>query len=275
MRRFLVLATALALTSQAATGATLDRIRDTGTFRMGYRADAKPYSYQDQQGQPTGYLVDLCLEIAKALGPNINPQFVRVPAAQRFESVRDGRVDILCDPSSVTMPRREIVDFSLPTYFEGAGVISRSGKPVNRFEDFAGKRIGVLDGTTTEQTLRTSLDALNIKATITTVREHSAGLEQLWDDKLDIYFADRGIIAAIIREGGRPGFELSRQYFSYETYALALPRDDGAFRLAVDRTLAQLYRTGKINAILEKTFGKAPPDELLKALIVLNSLPDR
>jgi ABC-type amino acid transport substrate-binding protein len=275
MRRFLVLATALALTSQAATAATLDRIRDSGTFRMGYRADAKPYSYQNEQGQPAGYLVDLCLEIAAALGPNINPQFVRVPAVQRFEAVRDGRVDILCDPSSVTMPRREIVDFSVPTYFDGAGVISRAGKPVGRFEDFAGKRIGVLEGTTTEQTLRTSLSELNVRATIVTVREHSSGLDLLWDDKVDIYFADRGIIAAIVREGGRPGFELSRQYFSYETFALALPRDDGAFRLLVDRTLAQLYRTGKINAILEKSFGKAPMDDLLKALIVLNSFPDR
>ena len=68
----------------------------------------------------------------------------------------------------------------------------------------------------------------------------------------------------MLREGGRPGLEISRQYFSYETYALALPRDDGAFRLVVDRTLARLYRTGKINAILEKTFGKAPLDELLE-----------
>jgi len=41
-------------------------------------------------GQPAGYLVDLCLEIAKALGPNINPQFVRVPAAQRFEYIGSG-----------------------------------------------------------------------------------------------------------------------------------------------------------------------------------------
>ena len=95
------------------------------------------------------------------------------------------------------------------------------------------------------------------------------------DDKLDAYFADRGIIAAMLREGGRPGFEISKQYFSYETYALALPRDDGAFRLLVDRTLARLYRTGKINAILEKTFGKTPADELLKAMFVINSLPDQ
>ena len=79
--------------------------------------------------------------------------------------------------------------------------------------------------------------------------------ELVEDDKLDAYVADRGILAAMLREGGRPGFELSKQYFSYETYALALPRDDSAFRLLVDRTLAQLYRTGRIKAILAKTFG--------------------
>ncbi len=133
----------------------------------------------------------------------------------------------------------------------------------------------MLDGTTTEQTLRTSLTELNLKATIVRVRDHRAGLDLLWDDKVDAYFADRGIIAAIMREGGRPGFEISRQYFSYETYALALPRDDGAFRLLVDTTLARLYRTGKINTILEKTFGKVPLDDLLKAMILINSLPNR
>lgn len=277
MRRFLALTLIplLAMTATEATAATLDRIRDTGVFRIGYRADAKPYSFRDANGQPAGYIVDLCLEVAAALGPNVRNEYVLVPPDQRFEAVRDGRVDILCDPSSVTMPRREMVDFSLPTYLDGAGVISRTGKPVSTFEDLNGKRIGVLEGTTTEQTLRTSLSELKLRATVLQVRDHRAGLDLLSDDKVDAYFADRGIVAAMLREGGRPGLEISRQYFSYETYALALPRDDGAFRLLVDRTLARLYRTGKINAIIEKSFGKVPLDDLLKTMILINSLPDR
>ena len=96
----------------------------------------------------------------------------------------------------------------------------------------------------------------------------------LWEDKLDIYFADRGILAAK-RSGDRPGFELSKQLFSYETYALALPRDNSAFRLAVDKALAELYRSGQINAIIRKTFGDAPLDNMLKAMFVINALPDR
>jgi len=274
MRRLFTLAAVLAVLSQPALAATLDRIRDSGVIRIGYRADAKPYSYQDANGQAAGYVVDLCNEVAAALGANVRPQYVRIAADARFESVITGRVDILCDPSSVTLSRRETVDFSLPTFIDGAGVISRSNNPIRSFEDFAGKRVGVLSGTTSERTLRSSLDELNLKATIILAPDHRAGLDLLSDGKVDAYFADRGIVAAMIREGDRPGLEISRQYFSYETYALVLPRGDDAFRLFVDRVLARLYRTGKINSILEKRFGKAPTDELLRAMIVINGLPD-
>jgi ABC-type amino acid transport substrate-binding protein len=274
----LLAATWLAWCHPADAG-TLDRVRDTGTFRIGYRADAKPYSYRNEDGQPAGYIVDLCLEVAGAvrseIGDKVRVEYVLVTADQRFESVRDGKVDILCDPSSVTLPRREIVDFSLPTFLDGASVLYRTSKPVQRFEDLAGKRVGVLSNTTTERVLRESLGALGLKATIVQVGDHGAGIDLLWDDKIDAYFADRAIIAATLKEGDRPGFQLSKQYFSYETYALALPRDDGAFRLLVDRTLARLYRTGRIDGILARTFGKTPPDEMLKAMILINSLPDK
>ncbi len=250
-------------------------MRDSGVFRIGYRADAKPYSYRTEQGQAAGYIVDLCTEIATALGPNVRAEYITVPVEGRFEAVRDGRVDILCDSSSVTMPRRAIVDFSLPTFFEGAGVVSRSSKPVRLFEDLFGKKVGVLDGTTSEQTLKKSLADIGLNAIIVPVRDYREGFDLLASDKIDAYFGDHGILAAMLQQGSGPGFELSKQYFSYETYALALPRDDSAFRLLVDKTLARLYRSGRINTLLAKTFGKAPLDDVMNALIVINSLPDK
>jgi len=258
----------------AAAAATLERVRETGQFRIGYRADAKPYSFLDAKGRPAGYIVDLCKEVALALGPGIREEYVLVPADRRFAAVRDGQIDILCDPSSITLARRELVDFSLPTYLDGAAVLSRAKSPVQRFEDLGGKRIGVLTGTTTERVLQDSLDKLGLQASIVAVRDHRDGLELVWDAKLDAYIADRGILAAMLREGGRPGFALSKNYFSYETYGLALPRGDYEFRLLVDRTLARLYRTGKIRSILSKTFGHAPIDETLNTLFLINALPE-
>ncbi|MEJ2624172.1 MAG: amino acid ABC transporter substrate-binding protein [Pseudolabrys sp.] len=282
MRRLLILAAALVLASQAALVApraalagTLDRVKETGVFRIGYRADARPYSYQDARGHPAGYVVDLCRVLAAALGPGVRPQYVLVHAGERFKAVHDGKVDILCDPSTITIARREVVDFSIPTYLDGAGILSRQSAPVQRFEDLAGKRVGVLIGTTTEQLLHRSLEELGITATIVPVRDHRNGMDLVEDGKLDAYAADRGILAAMLRQGGRPGFELSKRYFSYETYGLALPRDDSAFRLFVDKTLAALYRSGRIHHILARTFGNAPLDPMLQAMFTINSLPER
>ena len=58
-------------------------------------------------------------------------------------------------------------------------------------------------------------------------------------------------------------------------HALALPRGDDSFRLLVDRTLSRIYRSGRIDTILAKTFGGASTDEMLKTMFVINSLPDK
>jgi ABC-type amino acid transport substrate-binding protein len=270
-----VLTLALALPAQPAQAGVLDRVKETGVFRIGYRADAPPYSYQDSRGRPAGYIVDLCREVAGALGSGVKPQYVLVHAGERFRAVHDGKIDILCDPSSITLERRATVDFSMPTFLDGAGVLSRQSKPVQRFEDLERKRVGVLIGTTTERVLTEALKSLGVNATVVPVLDHRNGMKMVEDTDLDAYVADRSILAAMLREGGRPGFELSRRYFSYETYGLALPHNDSAFRLLVDKTLAQLYRSGRIKAILAKTFGDAPSDEMLEAMFVINSLPER
>lgn len=278
MWRMISVAALLILTLQPLAAATLDRVRETRVFRIGYRADAKPHSYRTDQGQPAGYVVDLCREVAASVGQtvqNVQVNYVLVPADQRFAAVRDGRVNILCDPSSVTLARRELVDFSLPTFLDGASVLSRVNRPVEGYEDLSGKRVGVLIGTTTETTLREGLSGVRANATVIPVRDHRAGIALLEENKVDAYFADRAIIAALLFEGSRPGFALSKQYFSYETHALALPRGDEAFRLLVDRTLARLYRSGRINTILAKTFGSDPPGEMLKSMFIINSLPER
>ena len=276
--RRLLAAALLVLMSQPLAAATLDRVRETKTFRIGYRADAKPHSYRNEQGQPAGYVVDLCREVAAAVEQaigGVQTSYVLVPADQRFEQVRDGKVDILCDPSSMTLARRDLVDFSLPTFLDGASVLARAGRPVERYEDLAGKRVGVLVGTTTETTLREGLAALKVNATVVPARDHRAGIGLLEESKVDAYFADRAIIQALLNEGVRPGFVLSKQYFSYETHALALPRDDEAFRLLVDRTLARLYRSGKINEIHARTFVRVPPGDMLKTMYIINALPER
>jgi glutamate/aspartate transport system substrate-binding protein len=68
---------------------------------------------------------------------------------------------------------------------------------------------------------------------------------------------------------------LAEQYLSYEPYGLMLRRGDPDFRLAVNRVLSRLYRSGQIYPIYERWFGavyRASP--LLQTMYLLHGLPE-
>src|SRR5688572_28385888 len=108
------------LRAQASEG-TLEKIARTGEFVMGYRADSSPLSYENANGQPSGYSVDLCRRIAGGIkahfsGEDIEAKFVRVTSDERISAVVDGKIDIECGATTITLSRQEKVDFSLPTF---------------------------------------------------------------------------------------------------------------------------------------------------------------
>ena len=61
------------------------------------------------------------------------------------------------------------------------------------------------------------------------------------------YFADRAILSYLASKSSDASkLRIANNYFSLEPYALALPRGDEDFRLAVDRALSHIYRSGEI-----------------------------
>jgi ABC-type amino acid transport substrate-binding protein len=271
---------ALLITVGVASAGTLDRIGQEKAIRIAYREDAPPFSYKDKIGEPTGFMVDLCRAVAKKLAdqlnlPSLNAVYVPVTAADRFEAITQQKADLLCEPTSETLSRREQVDFSIPTFLDGASLMVRTDGPKN-LRDLAGKKVGVLAGTTTEEELRNTLKEAGIAADVVAAKTHGEGLGMLDDDKISAYFGDRSILLFLIKDSKAPGkLRLADDYLSVEPYALALPRGDGDFRLAVDRALSHIYRSGEIVSVFQRTFGgKAEPSQILRTLYVISSLPD-
>jgi polar amino acid transport system substrate-binding protein len=266
------------LGAAAAQAQTLERVKSTGTFTIGYREDAAPYSYRNALGEPDGYSVELCRAIATnvkdALGlTQFKVVYVPVTTEDRFQAVRDGRVDILCGATTVTLSRRALVDFSLFTFIDGASVLLRADSPQD-LKGLAGKKVGVRGSTTTEEALRNTLKQDKIAAEVVTVESHEDGLHRLEKGEIAAYFADRAILLFLIAQSHDKGLRVSKRFFTFEPYALALTPGDGVFRLLVDRTLSALYRSGAIHQIFTHAFGaNASESDLLKALYVINGLP--
>jgi ABC-type amino acid transport substrate-binding protein len=273
-----VVVAALLIVCQGAAAATLDRVRESGAFKIGYRTDAPPFSYDSEIGEAAGYVVDLCREVAAAakqeLGiADLRVEYVAVTAEDRFDAVKSGRVDLLCEATTVTLARRKLVDFSLMTFIDGASVMVRADGPQS-FKSLAGHKIGVHEGTTTEAALNRTLTELEVAAEMVPVADHKDGVERLESGELAAYFADRAILTSLFIGAGSPkSLRISKEYFSREPYALAMARGDDDFRLLVDRTLARLYR-GDIEGIFARSFGRAKASDILKALYVINALPE-
>ncbi len=275
----LVVLAALSVSSQA-VAQTLERVRDTGVFKIGFREDAAPFSYKNTLGEASGYAVDLCRQVAADLKAelgldSIEVAYVPVTAKNRFEAVQQGKVDILCGPTSVTFSRRELVDFSIFTFADGASVLYQAGGP-KTFEELAGKKVGVHGGTTTEIALNNTLKELSLDAEVVPVADHADGLAQLEQGDISAYFADQAILLYLAAGSAAPEkLRLSNRHFTNEPYALALQRGDNDFRLLVDRSISRLYRSGKIVQIFKNAFGgSAAPSDPLKLLYAVHRIPE-
>ena len=271
---------AMLITIGVGSAGTLDRIKQEKAIRIAYREDAPPFSSKDKLGEPAGFMVDLCRAVAKKLAeqlnlPALNAVYVPVTAADRFEAIAQQKADLLCEPTSVTLSRRELVDFSIPTFLDGASLMVRADGPKN-LRDLAGQKIGVLAGTTTEEALRNTLKEGGITGDVVAAKTHGEGLTMLDEGKISAYFGDRSILLFLIKDSKAPEkLRLADDYLSVEPYALALARGDSDFRLAVDRALSHIYRSGEVASIFQRTFGgKAEPSQILQTLYLISGLPD-
>jgi len=271
---------AFAVSAAAQTG-TLEKIRKEGAITMGYLDGSAPFSFRDASGQPQGYSVDLCRAIANGIRAqlklaSLETRWVPLTIQNRLEAVKSGRVDIECSTTTWTLGRQADVDFSLITFVDGGSILTRVESDAGRLSDFGGKRIAVITGTTTEKVLKETLQQRKIKAGLVTVRTRDEGLRLLDQGKVEGFASDRIVLIGVVLTSKTQGaFKLLEEDFSVEPYALALPRGDHEFRLAVNRVLARLYRGGEIQKIYEQWLGRlGPPSLLLSATYFIQGLAE-
>jgi polar amino acid transport system substrate-binding protein/glutamate/aspartate transport system substrate-binding protein len=201
--------------------------------------------------------------------------YVPVTSVDRFDAINQGKADLLCEATTVTMSRRKLIDFSIATFVDGASLVTTADGPRN-LQEMAGRAVGVLAGTTTEQILRNTLSAAGINANIVPAATHAEGLAMLDSGKVAAYFADRTILWVLQANSRAPGnLRLADEYLTIEPYALGLPKGDDDFRFEVDRALSVIYRSGEIVQVLARTFGGGfQLSPMLQGLYLMSALPD-
>jgi ABC-type amino acid transport substrate-binding protein len=259
---------------------TLKKIKDSSTFTLGHLNSAPPFSFPGPDKKPVGYSIDLCTHIAsrlqEQLGITLKLNWVSVTTENRLDMVVAGKVDIECGTTTMTLTRQQRVDFSLMTFVDGGGFLNNAGVNFRSASDLADKRIAVIPGTTTETALAKYAKEGFVKIQTVKVKDHVEGIAAVEKGTADAFASDRGILAGLAVTSKDPKrFALSDILLSYEPYGFMVARNDAAFRLAVNRALAGLYRSGNVAVAYERWFGGfGKPSPAIQAMYLLNGLPE-
>jgi len=266
--------------AQAVDGA-LRKIRDSKTITVAYRTDALPFSFNDDKSQPAGYTIDICKRVVASIEQQLKIQGLKVnwmPATSqnRFDLIAKKQADMECGASTATLSRMEIVDFSNYIFVDSTGVLVRNESGVKTFTDLAGKKVAVISGSTNERALNAALKARLVNATVVTVKSRDEGLDALEKGTVDGFANDKILIAGLsVKVRDATKYTMLADDLSVEPYGIVLPRGDASMRLAVNRGLAQVYRTPEIVDIFNRWFGAfGKPTVLLEAVFFLGIVPE-
>jgi ABC-type amino acid transport substrate-binding protein len=268
------------LAAQELTG-TLQQIKKSGQIRIGYRETSPPMSFLDKDDKPAGYAVDLCKsivnEVEREIGAGIKVEYVSVSAEGRFKALVDNEIDILCGPTTKTLSRSELVDFTQLTFVTGASLMTLKDDKARGSSGFAGKKIGVGKNTTTATALKKLIRETSTDAEVVLFHSSKEGLEALRKKKIDAFSADQVVLIGLaLTEHDPMKFAIDSTVFSFEPFALAVRRNDADFRLLADRVISDLCRSKKIFEIYDKWIGRFIGQRLpiFEAMVQLNAIPE-
>jgi glutamate/aspartate transport system substrate-binding protein len=260
---------------------TLGKIKAAKVINVAFAGDSPPFSAIDSDNKPAGYSIELCkrviAQIGRAVGnPELKVNWLVGGAAERVQMVASGKADIECGNTSQTFTRLAVVDFSNLIFVDSGGFLVRADSTLNKIDDMAGRKIAVLKGTTTESRLALQLSRHKVTANIVPIADGREGLAMLEAGSIDAYAGDKVKLVGLAAEARDPSkISLLAEDLSFEPYAFALPRNDSAYRLEVNRALTQVYLSGDLETIFGQWLGKfGRPTGLLAAMYLLNAIPE-
>ena len=255
------------------------------TIRLGVRPDAAPLSFQ-QNGKWVGYSVNLCSLILDAYddalpeGKGAEAAFVPVTAANRFELLKNGEIDMLCEATTVTISRMESHHFTLLTFVSGAGGIKKKQTTIRALKGKSSRALGikvsVVEGTTTQAQVEKLL-GYAVVFPEDPVPNHDAAFELLRKGEVELYVGDRVILREkLLNQDDRDDYDLSAGFLSYEPYAIAIRHGREDLLQIANATLARLYRDGDdgIKPIYDLWFKDSKMSKLLWSMYQLQKLPE-
>lgn len=226
---------------------------DGKTFTVGFDQDFPPFGYVGDDGEFTGFDIEMATECAKRMGKEIVLQPIDWDAKDM--ELESGTID--CIWNGFTMNGREDLYTWSDSYMDNTQVvITKKGSGIEALSDLSGKIVEVQKESSAQSALEDE-DHTELLASFKDflqVAEYNTAFMDLESGAVDAIAIDIGV-ANFQLEGREDDFVILDEVISSEQYAVGFLKGNEALRDEVQGTLLEMVEDGTFAEISEKYFG--------------------
>ena len=259
MLAFAMIFTMVALT---ACGGGSDSSSDSGdsaaeetfTFKHGYDKDFPPYSYIGDDGETTGFDVELAQAVCELNGWNYEGVAINWDA--KDAELESGSIDCIWSGFTKSPDREPKFAWSDPYSVNTIKMMVLEGSDIKSTADLAGKKVGVQGSTSAQEMLETpnaeggAEDLMNTFASFEKYDTYTVAVNDLKAGAIDAIAID--VTTGDYQMTKVEGLAYLDEDVCQEVYAIGFRTDDTELRDQVNAALKTLAENGKMDEIGQK-----------------------
>lgn len=229
-----------------------DETSEGGTFTVGFDQDFPPMGFVGEDGEYTGFDLELAQETAKRLGLT----YVAQPIAWDAKNMELESGNIDCIWNGFTMTGREDEYTWSEPYMENSEVVVvMEDSGIETLEDLAGKIVEVQADSSAEAALKEMPDLTSTFGTLQTTPDYNTAFMDLEMGSVDAIAMDV-IVAGYQMQEREGSFKILEESLASEEYAIGFKKGNTELCEKVQQTLEEMAADGTMAEISEKWFGE-------------------
>ncbi len=219
------------------------------TFTVGFDAEFPPYGYMDENGDYTGFDLELAQEVCDRRGWELVKQ--PVDWDSKDMELSSGSIDCIWNGFTIN-GREDAYTFSVPYVDNSQVFVVKSDAGITTFDDLAGKIVGVQKDSSALAALES--DAADLAATFAELNQYAdynTGFMDLEAGAIDALAIDVGVANYQIESRG-DGYVIMEEKLATEQYGIGFLLGNEELKDQVETTLLEMVDDGKFMEIAEK-----------------------
>lgn len=222
------------------------------TFTVGFDAEYPPYGYMDENGDYTGFDLELAEEVCKLKGWELKKQ--PIEWAVKDNELNSGSIDCIWNGFTIN-GREDDYEWSDPYVDNSQVIVVSTASGIQTLSDLAGKNVGVqaasaaLDVLTDEEAQKALGDSF---AKLTEFGDYNTAFVELQAGSIDAIAMDIGVAKYQIETRGNGDFIILDEHLNAEQYGIGFKLGNKELRDEVNDALHELKKNGKFDELAEK-----------------------